>query len=53
MIRFSQLSIPVLAGMLVTTALPAQAHHWSGGQSYPHEPAVYPTSDRRTAMRRR
>ena len=28
--------------MLVTTALPAQAHHWSGGQSYPYEPAPYP-----------
>ena len=55
MIRFSSLSVPVLAGALVTTALPAQAHHWSNGhynqgpalrpqmvQSYPYEPAPYP-----------
>ena len=55
MIRFSSLSVPVLAGALVTTALPAQAHHWSSGhynrgpalrpqmvQSYPYEPAPYP-----------
>jgi hypothetical protein len=35
MIRFSPFSVLVLAGALVTTALPAQANHWSSGQSYP------------------
>ena len=55
MIRFSSLSVPVLAGAVVTTALPAQSHHWSSGhynqgpalrpqmvQSYPCKPAPYP-----------
>ena len=42
MIRFSPFSVLVLAGALVTMALPAQAHHWSSGQSYPYEPAPYP-----------
>ena len=42
MIRLSPFSVLVLAGALVTTALPAQAHRWSRGQSYPYEPAPYP-----------
>jgi hypothetical protein len=42
MIRFSPLSVTLLAGALVATALPAHAHHWSSGQSYPYEPAPYP-----------